>query len=182
MGAKPLKLGLICLFVALVFMSLMPTAYAHTLAKDGKISAFLHIDPYDTPLPGKVNTIHFYFNDQDFRFSMDGCFCNVSVNEGKRAIYKGVLPASDLRVGKINVLLPDNNFSYDVVINGTPKAAGYFQPFKLKFDIDVGKPPPEPPARREAWPFVVGSLLLIGCGSMSYYYLRKRAKIRLHKE
>jgi hypothetical protein len=155
---------------------------AHTLAKDGKISAFLHIEPDDKPLPGKVNTIHFYFNDQDFRFSMEGCLCNASVKEDKKTLFKGDLAAEDIRVGKLNVLLPDNNKSYDVVVSGTPKTAGYFQPFNLKFDIDVGNPPPEPPARRNVWPVVIAGLLVIGLGSIGYYTFGKRAKIRLRKE
>lgn len=126
-------------------------AGAHTLAKDGKISAFLHIAPDDQPKPGKINTVHFYFNDQDFRFMMENCFCNASVKEDKQILFKGNLTTEDVRVGKLTVLLPDNNKSYDVVVNGTPKTAGFFQPFNLKFDIDVGTPPPKAAPASHKW-------------------------------
>jgi hypothetical protein len=138
------KLIKLFVFLGLLILAFPAAAQAHTLAKDGRISAFLHIAPDDKPLPGRINTVHFYFNDQDFRFSMEGCDCSVKVNQDKKVLYKGILPAEAPRVGKINVFLPDNNFSYGVVVSGTPKTAGFFQPFTLKFDIDVGNPPPEP--------------------------------------
>jgi hypothetical protein len=167
------------LILVTVLAALFPAgmASAHTLAQDGRISAFLHIAPDDKPKPGKVNTIHFYFNDKDSRFSMEGCFCDVSVKEGDRTLYKGVLPAEDLRVGKINVLLPDNNFSYDVVVNGTAKTAGYFQPFKLIFDIGVGNPPPEVPQKHSHWLLAAGGILAAGSGTVVLYPpLRRRVK------
>jgi hypothetical protein len=174
MGLKPLKLIVVLMLVGLSFQFLRLPAYAHTLAKDGKISAFLHIDPDDKPVPGKINTVHFYFNDQDFRFSMEGCFCDANVSEGKKILYKGVLPASDLRVGKINVLLPDNNFSYDVVVSGAPKADGYFQPFKLKFNIDVGNPPPEATSKHNYWLPAVLAAVIAGAGLAVFYALALR--------
>jgi len=151
---------------------------AHTLSKDGNISAFLHIDPDDKPVPGKVNTIHFYFNDQDFRFSMAGCLCNASVMEGSKVLYKGVLPADDLRVGKIKVFLPDNDVSYDVALSGKPKAAGYFQQFKLEFGIDVGKPPPKEPAKRNIWPLVMVGVLIAAAVTTGFYTLKRRSKMK----
>jgi hypothetical protein len=159
-------------------LALLPTSItgAHTLAKDGKISAFLHIAPNDKPQPGKVNTVHFYFNDQDFRFSMEGCFCNASVKEGAKLLYKGDLAAEDTRVGKINVLLPDDNKSYDVVVSGTPKTAGFFQPFKLKFDIDVGNPPPEADPSSRYWIRPAVILAAAGAGLILAYRPFRRLK------
>jgi len=182
MGSKWLKLIALGVLIPAGLLAVKLPVYAHTLAKDGKISAFLHIAPDDKPLPGKINTVHFYFNDQDFRFSMDGCVCNVSVKEGQRSLYEGILPAEDTRVGKINVLLPDNNFSYDVVVSGTPKAAGFFQPFKLKFDIDVGNPPPKEPAKRNPWLLVTVAGLIIVAAVAAFYSFKRKAKIKAHKE
>ena len=182
MGSKPVRFIILFALVLANFSVMELPVYAHTLAKDGKISAFLHIAPDDKPLPGKINTVHFYFNDQDFRFSMDGCVCNVSVKEGQRSLYEGILPAEDTRVGKINVLLPDNNFSYDVVVSGTPKAAGFFQPFKLKFDIDVGNPPPREPAKRNPWLLVTVAGLIIAAAVAAFYSFKRKAKIKAHKE
>ena len=171
-----MKLALAGSMVIATILGLKLPASAHTLAKDGKISAFLHIAPDDVPKPGKVNTVHFYFNDQDFRFSMEDCFCNVSVKEGKKTLYSGVLPAEDLRVGKINVLLPDNNFSYDVAVNGTPKADGFFQPFKLKFDIDVGNPPPQADSSSHNWIWVLAVVIVAGAGVILAYRPLRRLK------
>lgn len=160
-----LTLALIC--AVLAALAPVGVAKAHTLAKDGRISAFLHIAPDDKPKPGKVNTVHFYFNDQDFRFSMEGCFCNATVKEHKKTLFKGALIAEDIRVGKLNVRLPDNNKSYDVVVNGTPKTAGFFQPFKLKFDIDIGNPPPQTDSSSHKWVFLaVGTVVLISAGTI----------------
>jgi hypothetical protein len=157
-----------------VFVGLFPAkvVQAHTLAKDGKISAFLHIAPDDKPKPGKINTVHFYFNDQDFRFSMEGCLCNISIKEDNHTLYDGALEAEDIRVGKVSVLLPDNNKSYDVTVSGTPKNAGYFQLFNLKFDIDVGNPPKvSSPARNWALPVII--ILIIGSLILAHRPLRK---------
>jgi hypothetical protein len=167
-------LVLIC--AVLGFLVPIGTAGAHTLAKDGKISAFLHIAPDDRPRSGKINTVHFYFNDQDFRFSMEGCFCNASVKEDKKTLYKGALAAEDIRVGKLDVLLPDNDRSYDVVVSGTPKTGGYFQPFKLKFDIDVGNPPPEPPARGH-WSLEIAAVGSVGVVAGAFLFWKLKAKI-----
>lgn len=158
-------------------LSVAGIAHAHTLAKDGKISAFLHIAPDDKPQPGKVNTVHFYFNDQDFRFTMEGCFCNASVKEDNKVLFKGSLTAEDIRVGKLNVFLPDNNKSYDVIVSGAPKTAGFFQPFKLKFDIDVGNPPPEtvPSGRSWTWAVVIIAVLC-AVASIAYRVIRSRLK------
>jgi len=182
MGSKPARFIILSALVLASFSVMKLPAYAHTLAKDGKISAFLHIAPDDKPLPGKINTVHFYFNDQDFRFSMDGCVCSVSVKEGQRSLYEGILPAEDTRVGKINVLLPDNNFSYDVVVSGTPKAAGFFQPFKLRFDVDVGNPPPKEPAKRNPWLLVTVAVLIFAAAVAAFYSFKRKAKIKAHKE
>jgi hypothetical protein len=171
------RLLMLILITFLAVLSPAGMASAHTLARDGRISAFLHIAPDDKPKPGKVNIIHFYFNDKDSRFSMEGCFCDVSVKEGDHTLYKGELPTEDLSVGKINVLLPDNNFSYDVVVQGTPKTAGYFQPFKLKFDIEVGNPPPEVPREHSHWLLAAGIMVIVSAVLVILYPpLRRRTK------
>lgn len=173
--ARCFKLIIIAAAISVIFPA--GAARAHTLAKDGRISAFLHIAPDDQPKAGKINTVHFYFNDQDFRFTMEGCFCNASVKEDKQVLFKGPLAAEDIRVGKLNVLLPDDNKSYDVVVNGTPKTAGYFQPFKLKFDIDVGNPPPETDRPNHNWFWAIFAVAVAGGGmALAYRPLRRRVK------
>jgi hypothetical protein len=149
---------------------------AHNLVKDGKISAFLHIDPNDIPQPGKLNTVHIYFNDQDFRFTTEGCDCKIIIAEGKKILYNGILPPTAPRVGQLKVLLPDNNFSYMVVVSGTPKSAGFFQPFKLNFDINVGNPPPKPPPGSNSGKFLVvilAAVLLMIAAALYYRKLKK---------
>jgi hypothetical protein len=173
-----LKLTKLLVFIGLAAMAFPSAAQAHTLAKDGRISAFMHIAPDDKPAPGKTNTIHFYFNDQDFRFTMEGCDCSVKISEGKKILYKGGLQAEEPRVGKINVFLPDNNFSYDVVVSGSPKTAGFFQPFTLKFDIDVGNPPPTPPPVshwKTGWVIIAAIAVL---GSALYRPIKRRFIIK----
>jgi hypothetical protein len=160
------------LIVGLLMLVPVTKVSAHTLASDGKISAFLHIDPNDVPQPGKLNTVHIYFNDQDFRFTTEGCDCKIKVSEGKRILYNGILPATAPRIGQLKVLLPDNNFSYTVIISGTPKTAGFFQPFKLNFGIDVGNPPPRTPPSSNSGKFLATVLLIIAA-ALYYRKLKK---------
>jgi hypothetical protein len=170
---RPLFAAICIGLVAAAGASLPKPALAHSLAKDGKISAFLHIAPSDKPQPGKLNTLHIYYNDQDFRFTTEGCDCKIKVIDAKKVLYSSILPALAPRIGELKVLLPDNNISYKVVVSGIPKTAGFFQPFKLNFDIDVGNPPPEPPAGSNPSKLIAGGLIvavLIGAG---LYYLRR---------
>jgi hypothetical protein len=179
MAKRRIKLLIIVAGVGLVLAAKVSTSYAHTLAKDGKISAFLHIAPDDKPQPGKVNDVHFYYNDQDFRFTTEGCDCDVTVKEGEKTLYKGILPAVGVRVGELKVFLPDNNFSYDVIVSGTPKTAGFFQPFKLNFDIDVGNPPPQPVKPKTNYIFIpVIGVVLLAAGLKYYQTVSNRAKIK----
>lgn len=180
LGKNPLTTTLIVGFFLVFGWSLKPhLVSAHTLAVDGKISAFLHIDPNDKPQPGKINTVHIYFNDQDFRFTTEGCNCLIKVNEGKKILYKGILPAVAIRTGQLKIFLPDNNFSYDVVVSGTPKTAGFFQPFKLNFDIDVGNPPPGPvPKTNHAKLFIPLAVFLVAGVVGGYVILHKKARIK----
>ena len=161
-GSNSLKITLIMALCLIFSWVLKPNlAAAHNLAKDGKISAFLHIEPDDQPQSGKINTVHIYFNDQDFRFTTEGCDCRIKLTQGKQVLYNGVLPAAGARVGELKALLPKNNFSYGVVVSGTPKTAGFFQPFKLNFDIDVGTPPPVLPAPKSRLKIFVAAMALI---------------------
>jgi hypothetical protein len=176
-GNNLLKISLIVTFCLVFGWFLKPgLSWAHTLAKDGKISAFLHIEPNDQPRPGQINTIHIYFNDQDFRFTTEGCDCKIKLTEGQQILYNGILPASGDRVGQLKALLPKDNFSYDVVVSGTPKTAGFFQPFKLKFDIDVGTPPPvAPPPQSHIKLFAAATVVvLLATGSGYYALIRKK--------
>jgi hypothetical protein len=170
------RIALALLFAGLLALIPYGITRAHTLAKDGRISAFLHIAPDDKPRPGKVNTVHFYFNDQDFRFTMEGCFCNASVKEGNKVLFNGALAAEDTRVGKLNVFLPDNNESYDVAVSGIPKIAGFFQPFKLKFDIDAGNPPPEAKPSGHGWVWAAIIAAAAAAVLAAYSPLRSRLK------
>ncbi len=171
---KPLfKAICICLIIGSV--SLPKPALAHTLARDGKISAFLHIAPNDKPLPGKINTVHIYYNDQDFRFTTEGCDCKIKVTDSEKVLYNGSLPAVAPRVGELKVLLPDNNISYRVAVSGVPKTAGFFQPFKLNFDIDVGHPPPDKPKQSNTGEILAGlSAVIVLVTAASYYKLSRR--------
>jgi pyruvate/2-oxoacid:ferredoxin oxidoreductase beta subunit len=69
-----------------------------------------------------------------------------------------------------------------VVVSGTPKAAGFFQPFKLKFDVDVGNPPPKEPAKRNPWLLVTVAGLIFAAAVAVFYSLKRKAKIKAHKE
>lgn len=165
------------LVAALLITGTLNKASAHNLAEDGKISAFLHIPPNDKAQSGKISIIHVYYNDQDSRFTTEGCDCKIKISEGKQVLYSGILPAGAPQLGTISVLLPDNNFSYGVIVSGTPKTAGFFQPFKLNFDIDIGIPPPPPPGTNRGWITLPIAGVLVALGSLKY-----RARLRGSKD
>lgn len=172
------------LIILLVFFGLLFTGpanqvFAHTLAKDGKISAFLHISPDDKAHYGKINDISIYYNDQDFRFTTEGCDCRIKITQDKKILYSGLLVASGSRVGELKLLLPNNNTTYDVVVSGTPKTAGFFQPFNLNFDIALGTPPPVPaPSENKnlAVPISGGLMLAGSIGYFSKFSKKHRIK------
>jgi hypothetical protein len=170
-------------FILFFFVALLlpGTVAAHEGAKDGKISAFLHVDPDDKPKANAENLVHVYFNDQDGRFTMEGCDCHVKVTQGKLVRLDEPLAADDIKVGQFKVFLSQNNFSYDVVVSGTPKSAGFFQPFKLKFDIDAGTPVPEPQETGNGLKYLAGGLIILGLATVSSYSVITR-RIKIKKE
>ena len=157
-------------------------ALAHTAAEDGKISGLLHVDPDDIARAGRVNTLHIYFNDLDERFTMEGCDCRIKVKQNREVILNAPLGTSETKTGTTKVFLPQDNFSYEVIASGTPKTAGFFQPFKLKFDIDVGKPPLQPQAAEDGPNLLVrlGPVVVIA-GSITGF-IRWRKRIRMKKK
>lgn len=168
--------------VVLAFgLSVSNTVFAHTAAKDGKISALLHIDPNDHPKAGQLNTLHVYFNDLDERFTMEGCDCRIKIKQGKEGLLDKPLDTAAIKTGTTKVFLPQNNFSYDVVVSGTPKTAGFFQPFKLVFDIDVGNPPADEPVSEDGPNLLVraieGAVILVVIAGV-YSKARNRIKMR----
>jgi hypothetical protein len=135
-------LTVFCVTIATLSMGIAPQALAHKLATDGKISAFLHIDPNDEPHVGTVNDLTIYYNDANFMFDTVHCNCRITINEGTKVLYSGTLPAIGNHAGKLGIFIPKDNFTYDVLVTGRPLMPNQFQPFNLKFDIDVGDPSP----------------------------------------
>ena len=173
----PKRLAVIFLAAGLLMPIFGTSALAHSLSEDGKISGFLHIAPDDTPQAGQLNDIRIYYNDQDFKFTTENCDCKIKITQNTASLYNGTLPASGMRIGEIKVLLPEDNQSYGVVVSGVPKTAGFFQPFKLNFDIKVGSPSKvvNEPQKKPTIAVISGIIL---SGGIGLGIVQKRAKIK----
>ncbi|MBX4201369.1 hypothetical protein KW803_00535 [Candidatus Saccharibacteria bacterium] len=163
--------------IALALLLMLSSArqvLAHTEDKDGKISALLHIDPNDIARPGKENTIHVYFNDEDNRFTVEGCFCKVKITEAGKTISETVLRSAGSKIGAAGVYIPSDNTSYGVVVIGTPKTGGFFQPFRLNFDIDVGKPTLATESQKSNFGvYIIAGAGLIITAAIGYWLIRR---------
>jgi len=160
------KLAVSCLLAIVPGILLSAPVSAHNLANDGNISAFLHISPVDKPQVGKINDIFIYYNDQQFKFSSSLCKCKIKVSEGSKVLYSGTLPAVGTRVGELKIDLPKDNYSYNVLVSGQPINKGSFQPFNLKFDIDLGDPSRAQSGNKQL--FIPVASTLVVAGSLKY--------------
>lgn len=163
-------------------LTVSSTVFAHSAAEDGKISGLLHVDPDDIAQARRVNTFHIYFNDQDERFTMEGCDCRIKVKQNKEVILDAPLGISQIKSGTTKVFLPQDNFSYEVIASGTPKTAGFFQPFKLKFDIDVGKPPLQPQAAEDGPNLLVRGVPVVVFAGSIFGFITWRKRTRMKKK
>ncbi len=135
--------------VVLVLILLMPVlslnheAGAHELATDNQISATLHVDPDDNPLPGQPAHLYFIISDDSGRFHLSDCQCNLTISREGQEVYYAPLLAPDgsrptIYDASVAFTFPTNG-QYLLTVDGQPTGR-QFQAFNLAWRFSVHQP------------------------------------------
>ncbi len=123
----------------LLIINLGQSVSAHVLETDGTIGAILHIEPADDPVAGEQNNFIFEFRDRAGKLDLLNCDCQFSISETGKVLTTQILDISNetTAIAQFNFPVRDN---YELSVFGTPQPDGIeFQPFKLTFDLQVGR-------------------------------------------
>ena len=101
----------------------------------------IHINPNDAPLPGKQSTLNFLFNDDSKKFHLADCLCTILIIEQGKHPHKNQLTIdskSKPSIWGVSMLytFPAADV-YKIVLNGTPKKRGEFEPFTVSWYFRV---------------------------------------------
>lgn len=108
------------------------SAYAHSLKKDGVISAVLHVQPDDTPLSNQPTEYTLFLHDSSQRFSMAQCDCTVNVERDGKTILSQPLNLNAQNTISGTVTFPHEG-AYEIIFRGKPVVQDAFQPFTLRY-------------------------------------------------
>jgi hypothetical protein len=143
----------------LLFLNLTTTpVLAHKVQVAEDIGGTLHIEPNDTPRAGESSLTWFALTRQGGKvLSLEECNCKLSIysatsNTGSSPILSPTLkPVSAERYQGIpgtEIQFPQPG-AYQLQLSGTPKIAGDFNPFELKFEVTVAAGTPSSTASSE---------------------------------
>jgi hypothetical protein len=124
-------------FFNLLFLAaaLFPaSASAHVLKTDGSIGAVLHIDPEDNPSVGEPASFFFEFKDRQGKFLLDKCDCTVAILRDGTTVFSTKLGSSPI----VSYTFPEQG-EYVIEAAGMPRIEGDFQPFTLRYGLQVDK-------------------------------------------
>ncbi len=133
-------------FLFLIVMLSMPNlAGAHFEKTDKTISAELHVDPNDNPIPGEQAFLYFLFGDSTNRFSLSDCNCSLTISEAGKQIYKQMVvyrldPHPNIWGTRIPYVFPARDV-YHLTLTGKPKTLNAFQAFSISWDFRVEQYP-----------------------------------------
>ncbi len=126
------------------FLYLLPyRAYAHEVATDNTITAELHFEPNDNPIPVEQTTIHFIISDTTHKFKIENCNCILSISEKGKILYSQPLlkitqDKPSVYTAFVNYTFP-NSDNYSLKLVGNPTTSSAFQPFTLSWNFSVVK-------------------------------------------
>lgn len=143
----------ICLILLLAGCISPRLALAHFSATDRDITAVLHVEPNDSPIPGQPVRVYFDIIDKTQNFTLSDCDCAVSISEHGKQIKEQSLPKttegnSGLWSTSIPFVFPDRT-RYDISISGNPISPNAFQPFHLSWNFLVDQYPTTIPSSSE---------------------------------
>ncbi len=126
-------------FIAMLALALLlvgGVAQAHVLEADGDIGAVLHILPDDSPSSGIPTTYELAFEDTSGRLRLSECNCTVTVRGSDQVVRSSLLNVAG-RLGSSNSVTFPRADIYTIEVEGKPKQADSFQPFKLSYIVRV---------------------------------------------
>jgi hypothetical protein len=149
------RLARIVFALALAAGSCVLPAQAHELKTDGDIGVMLHANPDDEPYAGIPTSLLFYVSDASGKFTPAACNCQVTVSDpAGKTIFAGPLQVTDGDVGTVTLAFPTQAV-YAIRLDGTPQAAGAFQPFLVSYEERVDRTAVPPPAPKPPTPWIV---------------------------
>jgi hypothetical protein len=133
---------------SLAFLFLLPQmAYAHFPATDGEITAILHVDPNDSPIPGAQANLYFLitFGSSKKTFYLNQCNCVVTVSEEGKQIFQQQLadnktPKNSIWGANVPFVFPQRDV-YHIALSGKPLSGYTFQPFTVSWNFRVDEYP-----------------------------------------
>jgi hypothetical protein len=152
--------GLIVLFLVCLFFYSPVVIYAHFPATDGDMTATLHVDPNDDPVPTKQANLYFLFSDKTKKFVLAKCNCIVTVSEHGDQLYQKPLIAdtgTSIWSARTSFVF-SNRDVYQISLKGEPKTKNAFQPFNLQWNFRVDQYPPISPLNNS---FIIFGLIIV---------------------
>src|SRR5258706_11840759 len=142
---KKCRTGLLGLLFLIVTLSMPNPTLAHFEKTDKTISAELHVDPNDNPIPGEQAFLYFLFGDSTNRFSLSECNCLLTISESGKQIYSQMViykldPHPNIWGTRIPYIFPSRDI-YHLTLTGKPKALNEFQPSSVSWDFRVEQYP-----------------------------------------
>ncbi|MFI5157626.1 MAG: hypothetical protein ACHQF4_02105 [Sphingobacteriales bacterium] len=164
--------------IALVLFGL--TVSAHTLKIDGDIGVILHTDPDDDPIAGQPTGLYFEITDRTKKFDPANCDCKFEVVQNGKEIFSEELfdPGQQVQSTPVVKYTFEAKGVYDIILQGTPKINGQFQPFKLDYNLRVNHTAPivdsagasQKPYNHTFHYVLIGIGVLIAFGMIGYDY------------
>lgn len=121
---------------------------AHEVETAGDVGATMHIEPNDQPRAGTPSLVWFALVKRGGQpIALSDCNCALSIyaqprQSGDRPIQQSSLSATSAE-GRSNLPSATVTFPrpgiYDVVLRGSPKAAGAFNPFQLSYRVTIAQ-------------------------------------------
>ncbi len=140
--SKPINFGGLLLLATLV----ATPANAHKIETQKDVGATIHIEPNDSPRAGETALTWFALTHRGGKvIPLNECNCKLSLypqphTEGtaplQRLPFKAVSVANYQGIPGAEITFPAAG-SYELELQGTPKAGAKFAPFELQFEINV---------------------------------------------
>jgi len=125
---------------------LINPATAHTLKTDADVGATFHLEPNHNPRAGEVATVWFALTRSGGKIiPLEQCNCQLAVYQQPstseeppvlRPTLKGISAEKYQGIPGAEVVFPQAG-AYELELSGTAKAGADFQPFQLKYNVNV---------------------------------------------
>ncbi|NES24697.1 MAG: hypothetical protein F6K41_38760 [Symploca sp. SIO3E6] len=149
-----------CLLALVSLTGLISPATAHTLKTDADVGATFHLEPNHNPRAGEVATVWFALTRSGGQIiPLEQCNCQLAIYQQPstpedspvlQPPLKAISAEQYQGIPGAEIVFPQAG-AYELELSGTPQAGAEFQPFQLKYNINVsvGKAAPEVSSAQE---------------------------------